>query len=74
MEESKTALLKNLLEHFSRYVCYPKDNLLEGECKPKLVVLTDEDIRKLDPSDLNNISKLFVENNKYLYTEQLKRG
>ena len=57
---------EKFVREFSRYVCYPKEILLEGECKPKFVVLTDEDIRKLEPSDLDNISKLFIENNKSL--------
>lgn len=64
---------EKFVREFSKYVCYPKDSLLEGECKSESVVLTDEDIRKLELLDLDNISKLFIEKNKYLYTGRIEK-
>lgn len=69
-KDIKKCLPYEYVKKLSKYICYPKESLLEGEYMPKSVMLTDDDIAGLCSDDLDAISKKYFENNKKLNREQ----
>ncbi len=55
--------IRNLLV----FICYPEIDLKEDNHKPDSSVLNLDDVNKLDTNELNEISKIYVDNNIYLF-------
>lgn len=52
---------------FVKYTCHKIDNLDDSKLKPQIVTLNQEDINSFNTNDLEEISKLYIENNEYLF-------
>lgn len=55
--------------HFVGYICFPASALKEGEVKPDIPVLTNDEIKTLNDNDLESIAKAYFEGNMDSYRE-----
>lgn len=56
-----------LIRAFILHTCFLETQLVDENTKPKGVKIEYELIEKLTKADLDNISKMYIENNSYLY-------
>lgn len=61
---------EDFVRAFARFVCFPDGSLKDGKSKPDAPVLTDSEVNKLTNDDLENFSKIYVDNNRYLFTKR----
>jgi hypothetical protein len=58
---------KEYLKKLIIYVCFPKDQLKEGEYKPDVLILLPEEVNGLSEKELEDIAQAYVSNNEYLF-------
>jgi hypothetical protein len=63
---------KEYVSTLAKYACHKEDVLEKSQSKPPERTLTDEDIKSLNDNDLELISKIYIENNEYLYKESIQ--
>jgi hypothetical protein len=61
------------LRKLAKYICFPDSSVDGGKERPKEVILSDEDTYKLSDEDLENIAKLYLSQNDYLYHESVRK-
>lgn len=61
---------EDFVRGFTRFVCFPDGSLTDGKSKPDAPVLTDSDVNRLTNDDLETFAKIYVENNRYLFTKR----
>ncbi|MBS4049913.1 MAG: hypothetical protein KGZ69_01765 [Methylomonas sp.] len=57
------------VKNLTRYICFPKNVLINGKYKPEKPILTSKDVDCLTNYDLEQISKSYIQNNEYLTKE-----
>jgi hypothetical protein len=60
------------ISEFVRYACHKKEVLEESQEKPPEITLKEEDIKLLTDNDLELISRIYIENNEYLFKKAIK--
>jgi len=55
------------MRNLAIFICFPEKALLDGQQKPDTPALSQDDVKRLTPSELDEIARIFVEHNDYLY-------
>lgn len=62
------------VRRLTRHICFQKEVLREGKYKPDKPVLTADNIELLTVDNLQEISKIYIENNEYLAKKRILRN
>nr|VFJ86794.1 MAG: hypothetical protein BECKLFY1418B_GA0070995_100488 [Candidatus Kentron sp. LFY] len=55
------------IRNLAIFVCYPENALIDRQRKPKAPILSQDDVKQLTSSELDEIARIFVGHNDYLY-------